>query len=222
MSTTTAMCSSFKQELLQAAHCFNADVTIAASSSTGNLVTCTSTAGLAVGMIYLSGGTNVTAGSVVSEINSATTFTVSKVPGGSITGSPIFTADVVKMALVKSGNGGTYGATTTNYANLTSGSDEVTGTGYSAGGLTLTKSTPQLTTTTAWMTFSPDPNWTAATFSANAALIYNSSSRLGAASGISGRSVSVHDFGGTQNVSNGTFTVVMPTANSTTAILRIT
>jgi hypothetical protein len=218
------MCSSFKQELLQAAHCFNADVTLASASGTSGAfaVTVTSTAGLAVGMVYASGGAGFAAGSVVSEITSATTFVVSKALTATASGSPVFTADVIKMALVKTGNGGTYGAATTNYSQLTSGSDEVTGTGYSAGGTTLAKSTPQLTTTTAWLTFSPDPNWTSATFSANAALIYNTSSRLGAASGISGRAVSVHDFGGTQNVSNGTFTVVMPTANSTTAILRIT
>jgi hypothetical protein len=56
-------------------------------------------------------------------------------------------------------------------------------------------------------------------------MIYNSSVRNGSTSGTNttggGRACSVHDFGGSQQVSAGTFTVLMPTANSSSAILRI-
>jgi len=123
------------------------------------------------------------------------------------------TGNTFKIALIKVGPTGTYGAASTNYSNITGNSDEVTGTGYSAGGMAMTNVTPTSTGTTAWWSFSPDPSWTGASFSTTAAMIYNSSA--------SNKSVSTHDFGGTQTVSSGTFTVVMPTANSSTAILRI-
>lgn len=148
MATTTAMCTSFKGEVLQAIHNFTA--------STGN------------------------------------TF---------------------KMALIKVSPTGTYGAASTNYSNITGNSDEVSGTGYSAGGTTLTNVTPTTSGTTALTTFSPNPSWTSATFSCSACMIYNSTN--------GNRSVSCHDFGGTQTVSAGTFTVVMPTADASNAILRI-
>jgi len=123
------------------------------------------------------------------------------------------TGNTFKMALIKVGPAGTYGAASTNYSNITGNSDEVSGTGYSAGGTTLTNVTPTTSGTTAYWTFSPNPSWTSATFSTTACMIYNSSS--------SNRSVYTGDFGGTQTVTAGTFTVVMPTADASNAILRI-
>lgn len=123
------------------------------------------------------------------------------------------TGNTFKMALIKVSPAGTYGAASTNYSNITGNSDEVSGTGYSAGGTALTNVTPTTSGTTAYWTFSPNPSWTSATFSTTACMIYNSSS--------SNRSVSTHDFGGTQTVTAGTFTVVMPTADASNAILRI-
>ena len=133
-----------------------------------------------------------------------------------MTGTHNFTAssgDTFKMALIKASPTGTYNAATTNYSNVTGNSDETSGTGYSAGGVSLTNVTPTSTGTTAYTTFSPNPSWTSASFSCSGCIIYNSSA--------SNKSVSVHDFGGTQTVSSGTFTVVMPTADSSNAILRI-
>jgi len=123
------------------------------------------------------------------------------------------TGNTFKMALIKVGPAGTYGAASTNYSNITGNSDEVSGTGYSAGGTTLTNVTPITSGTTAYWTFSPNPSWTSASFSTTACMIYNSSS--------SNRSVYTGDFGGTQTVTAGTFTVVMPTADASNAILRI-
>jgi len=133
-----------------------------------------------------------------------------------MTGTHNFTAstgNTFKMALIKASPTGTYNAATTNYSNVTGNSDETSGTGYSAGGASLTNVTPTSTGTTAYTTFSPNPSWTSASFSCSGCIIYNSSA--------SNKSVSVHDFGGTQTVSSGTFTVVMPTADSSNAILRI-
>ena len=145
MANTSAMCTSFKQEILVATHNFTA--------STGN------------------------------------TF---------------------KIALYDSD--ATLGASTTAYST----SEEITntsGTAYTAGGASLTSVTPTTSGTTAYCDFSPDISWTSASFTANAALIYNSSA--------SNKAVCSVAFGGDKSVSSGTFTIQFPGAAATTAIVRI-
>lgn len=223
---TTAFCNSAKKELLQGYHCFNATT----SGVTGNTHTSTlvdnisSLVGVSVGMTVT--GSGVAAGSVVANVTSTSAMLLSIATTTSLTGTALtFAGDVFKMALVKVTPGGTYDATVTNYgtgsgspttANL--GTDETSGTGYSAGGTTLTNVIPSLSSGVGITQFSPNPSWTTATFSAVAAEIYNSSLR---AEGVAGRTISIHDFGGTQSVSSGTFTVVMPTYSNTLALLRI-
>ena len=141
MANTSAMCTSFKQEILVATHNFTA--------STGN------------------------------------TF---------------------KIALYDSD--ATLGASTTAYST----SEEITntsGTAYTAGGASLTSVTPTTSGTTAYCDFS----WTSASFTANAALIYNSSA--------SNKAVCAIAFGGDKTVTNGTFTIQFPTADASDAIIRI-
>lgn len=121
--------------------------------------------------------------------------------------------DTFKIALIKVSPTGTYNAASTNYSNITGNSDEVTGSGYTAGGQALTNVEPTTSGTTAFTDFSPDPTWTSASFSTSGCMIYNSTK--------SNASCSVHDFGGTQTVSSGTFTAVMPVADASNAILRI-
>lgn len=117
------------------------------------------------------------------------------------------TADTFKIALYTSS--ATLGASTTAYSST----NETSGTGYTAGGNTLTVSTaPTSTSTTAWLDFT-DSTWTTATITARGALIYNSSQ--------SDRAVAVLDFGSDKSSSAGDFTVVFPTADSTNAIIRI-
>lgn len=118
-----------------------------------------------------------------------------------------------KMALIKSGMAGTYGAASTNYSNITGNSDEASGTGYTAGGATLTRVDPTSSGTTAYTTFSSPVTWATATISAAACMIYNTTN--------SNSSVSIHDFGGTVSSTAGTFTVTLPTADASNAILRI-
>lgn len=228
---TTAMCTSFKSELLQAAHCFlptQSSVSCSGTSGAFTLTSLSTTAGLAVGMAV--SGTNVASGAVIASVDSATQVTVSKAHTGTVSAAT-FTGDVFKMLLIKvtpsrtfagdQTNVGTPGTGTPSATNV--GTDETSGTGYTAGGMAMTNSASYPTTsgTTAFTTFS-NVSWTSASFSATAAIIYNSSTRLGAAATpLNGRSVSVHDFGGTQTVTGGTFTVVMPTADASNAILRI-
>ena len=117
------------------------------------------------------------------------------------------TADTFKIALYTSS--ATLDATTTTY----SVTNEVSGTGYSAGGNTLSVSqTPTSTSTTAWLDFA-DTTWSASTITANGALVYNSTQ--------SDKAVAVLAFGGDKTSTNGDFTVIFPTADSSNAIIRI-
>jgi hypothetical protein len=122
------------------------------------------------------------------------------------------TGSTMKCALIKHTPTGTYGAASTNYSNVTGNSDEASGTGYSAGGNTLTNITPTTSGTTAYADFS-DTSWTTATIDADGMMIYNSSQ--------SNKAVSLHDFGGEQKSTAGTFTVVFPTPDASNAIIRI-
>lgn len=229
---TTAFCTSAKVELLQATHCFNATTTQTASgvNAAFTLTGMASTAGIAVGMAVT--GTNVAAGAVVASVDSASQVTVSKAHTGTITTLTItFTADAFKILLIKITPTRTFDGTQTNVGTPGSGgptatnvgTDETSGTGYTSGGTALTNVTPSNPSgTTAITNFSPSPSWTSASFSTTAGIIYNNSTRLGAgATPLNGRTISVHDFGGTQTVASGTFTAVMPTADATNAILRI-
>jgi hypothetical protein len=116
-----------------------------------------------------------------------------------------------KIALYSIANGATLDATTTAYTST----GEVTGTGYTATGKTLTVSQVPVSsgtpTTTAFINFA-DTTWTGASFSADGALIYNSTT---------GHSVAVLNFGGTKSVTGGTFTVQFPVAGTGAAIVQI-
>ena len=116
------------------------------------------------------------------------------------------TGNAFKIALYTSA--ATLGAGTTAY----SATNEVSGTGYTAGGNTLTNVTPTSSGTTAFTDFA-DTTWSSATITARGALIYNSTN--------SNRAVCVLDFGADKSSTNGDFTVVFPTADATNAIIRI-
>jgi hypothetical protein len=141
MAITTAMCTSFKKEVLEALHDFN-------------------------------------------------------VSGGS----------TFKIALYTSA--ADLGAATTAY----SATNEVSGTGYTAGGNTLTNIDPVTSGTTGFADFA-DTTWTDATITAAGALIYNSSQ--------SNRAVAVLSFGGDKTSTNGDFVVQFPVADASNAIIRI-
>lgn len=126
------------------------------------------------------------------------------------------TGHVFKCALGIASPTGTYGAASTNYSNLTGNSDEVSGTGYTAGGFAWTAAeneTPTLSGTQAYWQWSTNPSWTSASFSTSGCLIYNSSA--------SNKAVYVGSFGGTQTVTAGTFTVIQPANGAGTSLLQL-
>lgn len=117
------------------------------------------------------------------------------------------TQDTFKIALFTSS--ATLDATTTAY----SVTNEVSGTGYTAGGNTLSISqVPQASGTTAILDFD-NTTWSAATITANGALIYNSTN--------SDTAVAVLAFGGDKTSTAGDFTVVFPAFDASNAIIRI-
>ena len=119
------------------------------------------------------------------------------------------TGNTFKIALYDSD--ATLGASTTAFTT----SEEITntsGTAYTSGCATLTSVTPVASSTTAICDFS-DVSFSSASFTANGALIYNSSQ--------SNKAVAVIAFGGDKTVSSGTFTIQFPTADASNAIIRI-
>ncbi len=131
-------------------------------------------------------------------------------------GTHKFGTNTFKLALIKSGESGTYNKATTNYSDVTGNSDEIGNTGnYSAGGASLTSVTVTggSGADIAFVDFA-DVQFTSATIDANGAIIYNSSE--------SNKAVAVISFGSTQSSDSGTFTVTMPAAATGTAIIRIT
>ncbi len=130
-----------------------------------------------------------------------------------LTGDHHLDTDSLKIALIKSSPAGTYGAASTNYSDITGNSDEVTGTGYTAGGAALTAATPTSSGTTAYADFT-DVVWSTATVTASAAMIYNTT--------LSNAAVCVLDFGGDKTSTAADFTVSFPTADASNAIIRIT
>ena len=155
MAITQALCTSFKQEILQGIHNF--------TNGSG-------------------GGTTTSTG----------------------------TGNTFKIALFTSS--ASLGAGTTAYAD----SNQVSGTGYSAGGNTLTNVTPTVSSTTALTDFA-DTTWSSSSITARGALIYNSSTTAGSAN----RAVAVLDFGSDKTTSAGDFTITFPTADASSAIIRI-
>ena len=118
-------------------------------------------------------------------------------------------ADTLKAALYLAS--ASQGAGTTAYGVT----GEVSGTNYSAGGITVTNATaPTSTGTTAYWTPSASFSWTNVTLSTSfdCALVYNSTQ--------SNKAISVHTFGA-QTVTAGNFTLTMPTNDSTNALVRI-
>jgi hypothetical protein len=128
-----------------------------------------------------------------------------------LTGTHNFTnssGNTFKLALYT--NSASFTAATTAYTT----SNEVSNSGtYTAGGGDLTNVTPTTSGTTALTDFA-DKTYTSATITARGALIYNDSAA-------GDPSVVVLDFGGDKSSTSGDFQIVFPTADSSSAIIRI-
>lgn len=124
------------------------------------------------------------------------------------------TGHVFKCALYTSAS--PMGRATTAYTTL----NEIvntSGSAYSPGGFSWAAAdniTPIAGVDGSYTSWSVNPSWTAASFTANSCLIYNSNGGFN-------RAVCVLTFGGNQTVTAGTFTIQLPTNGEATSILRI-
>ena len=122
-----------------------------------------------------------------------------------LTGGQDLTTDTIKLALY------------TGDANLTADTaaytttNEVVGTGYTAGGKTCTNVTVNTLNGVAYVSFD-NLTWTSSAFTCRGALIYNASK--------SNKSIAVLNFGSDKTCSS-TFTVTLPTNTYTSAIIRV-
>ena len=114
--------------------------------------------------------------------------------------------DTFKIALYTSS--ASLGATTTAY----SATNEISGTGYTAGGNTLTRVDPSSSGTTGFTDF-VNTTWSSATITARGALIYNDTD--------SDKAVAVIDFGADKASTAGDFTIQFPAADASNALIRI-
>jgi len=114
--------------------------------------------------------------------------------------------DVIKIALYTSN--ATLGPDTTVY----SVTNEVTGTGYTAGGNVLLNVTVQQGNGVGYANFD-DPTWPGANFTTRGALIYNFTK--------SNKAIGVFNFGTDQTMANQGFTIQLPADNPETAVIRI-
>lgn len=112
--------------------------------------------------------------------------------------------DTIKLALFTAS--ADLGAATTVYTTA----GETSGTGYTAGGNTLTGVTVLTSGTTAYVDFA-DSTWNPAAFTARGALIYNASK--------SNKAIAVLDFGSDKTATT-IFTVQMPANTATSALIR--
>ena len=88
--------------------------------------------------------------------------------------------------------------------------NEITGTGYTAGGQLLQNVTVSSNGYTAYVSFD-NPSWTSASFTARCALIYNASK--------ANRSIAVVDFGANKTTTS-VFTITLPANTADSALIR--
>jgi len=117
-----------------------------------------------------------------------------------------FDSDVIKLAMYDASS-----CTLTPSTTVYSSTGEVTGTGYVAGGQTLTSQTVSSGQGVAWVDWA-DPSYTGANFSADGALIYNSTR--------ANKAIMVLNFGTTRYFSGNT-SLILPSPTSTSALLRL-
>jgi len=115
-----------------------------------------------------------------------------------------FETDTFKIALY------TANATLNQDTTAYTATDEISGTGYTAGGKELQNATVSSASGVAYISFD-NISWTSASFTTRGALIYNSSQ--------DDASVAVLDFG-SDKVTTSTFTITFPANTSTSAIIR--
>jgi hypothetical protein len=119
-------------------------------------------------------------------------------------------SNTLKVILVSSAQNVSAGAPNT-YTSITA--EVANGSGYTTGGETLADVTVTEVSSSGVVDFA-DVSWSSATFSANGCVIYNDSHS-------SKSIIGVYDFGGEKSATNGEFKLVVPSATSSSAVIRL-
>lgn len=224
---TTAMPTSFKKELMEGIHHLQGTVSFTGTTSTATgtpagttVASVSSMADLSAGMIVndVTNSGDIPASSYISTLLSSTSFKLDKVMTGSHSGDTLNAkGDALAFALIKVGCAGTYGAASVNYSDITGNSDEIAnGSGYTTGGFTWAAGlmlTPLTSGTGAYAQPSTNPSWTSATISTIGGMLYNTTQL--------NKAIAVESFGGTQTVTAGTLTLLLPTNGVGTSLLQV-
>ena len=127
-----------------------------------------------------------------------------------LNGSINLSTNTIKMALY---SGQSHDQNTGAYTTT----GQVSGSGYSAGGATMSGAS-QTTDTTNHVSFYDwnDVSWSSSTITADSCLVYDDT-----VTSVADVSIYVGDFGGSKSSSSGTFSVVLPAAAYNTALVRI-
>ena len=121
--------------------------------------------------------------------------------------------DVIKMALYDtSGHDQNTGAYTTTAEMASTGN-------YTAKGVTMATVAQSTDTTNhvSYLDWDTDPSWATSTITATDCMIFDET----ATAPVADASCYIGDFGGSKSSSSGTFTVVLPAAAYTTAVIRL-
>lgn len=217
-SITTAMCTSFKGDILDGIHQLQGTIALSGTVSNGskNITGLPNVDSLSAGMAVSDSGGNIPASTYTSRLLSTTSVAMDTPATGSGTVTVTFKGDQVAFALIKQGYTGTYDASSTNYSDITGNSDEASGAGYSAGGYVWAAGamiTPATSGTGAYCQPSTNPSWTSATLDVQGGMLYNYTKL--------GKAIAVESFGGEQKVTGGTLTLLLPTNGVGTSLLQI-
>lgn len=218
-SITTAMPTSFKKEMMEGIHNLQGTVVISGTTTNAskNVTSLASIADVSPGMLVTDANGDIPAGTYSSKLNSTTSVGLdTAATNGHSAQNITFKGDALSFALIKHGYAGTYGATSINYSDITGNSDEVSGTGYTAGGFTWAAGlmiTPLTSGTGAYAQPSTNPSWTSATIDTDGGMLYNASKL--------NKALVVESFGGEQKVTAGTLTLLLPTNGVGTSLMQV-
>lgn len=226
MANAAAVATSFKQELLLGQHQFGSATLVSRTSLTAPTADVFKAALILIAG-QLGANTNVYAPSASVTGSIATTvLTVTAVgsgtlvPGQVISGTGVTVGTYITSLGTGTGGTGTYNVSASQTASsttITATLNEVTGTGYTAGGATFTWTAPATANAKAYTTPSATITWSTVTLSAfDLVILYNSTQSNKAVA-----TYAVGTIGTGQSVTAGNFSLTMPTNDDSTGLLRI-
>lgn len=216
---TSGATGSFKKELLEGVHHLQGTITVAGTTTntSQSLTALAAIADLSAGLLVTDASGDIPANAYTSRLLTSASIGMDKTATGTHAGQNLtFKGDSLACVLIKHLPTGTYGPANTNYSDITGNADEVTGTGYTAGGFVWAQGamvTPAYSGTQAYTQPSTNASWTSATIDADGCALINVSQL--------NKMIGLENFGGEQKVTAGTFTVLNPVNGAGTSLFQL-